>query len=127
MFVRSAGARPASARIECSRNAVVVLPFVPVTATTSSSRDGSPKNAAAVGPIASRTLGTTCCGTSRSSAPLDDERDGAPFDRLGGKLVPIPGRTGDAEEERTRRHRTRVVGQVADLDPEGVQVHRGRD
>ena len=49
------------------RNAVVVLPFVPVTPTTRSCAVGLPWNAAASGPIAARTLGTSTSGTSRPS------------------------------------------------------------
>ena len=50
-----------------TRNAVVVLPLVPVIPTTFSRAVGSPWKAAAAGPIASRTLGTTTSGTPRSS------------------------------------------------------------
>ena len=89
MFVSSAGRRPAASRIACSRNAVVVFPFVPVTAATSSVSDGRPKNSAAAGPIAARTLGTTSCGTSSVEPALDDERDGAPLDRLRCEVVPV--------------------------------------
>ena len=39
------------------------MPFVPVTAATASSADGSPKNRLAAAGIARRTLGTTSCGT----------------------------------------------------------------
>jgi hypothetical protein len=49
MFVNSPGRRPPASRIEASRNAVVVLPFVPVTAATSSSREGSPKKVVGAG------------------------------------------------------------------------------
>ena len=45
------------------RKAVVVLPFVPVTPTTRSRAVGRPWKAAASGPIAARTLGTTTSGT----------------------------------------------------------------
>ena len=49
---RAGGRRPS--RIACSRNAVVVLPFVPVTPATSSSRVGSPKKTSAAVAIAAR-------------------------------------------------------------------------
>ena len=68
MLVSNPGRRPASRRIACSRNAVVVLPVVPVTAATSSSRLGSPKNSTAAGAIARRESATTTCGAGRSSA-----------------------------------------------------------
>ena len=62
------GRRPAAVRIACSRYAVVVLPFVPVTPATSSSRVGSPKKTSAAVAIAARDDGTTSCGTSGSTA-----------------------------------------------------------
>ena len=43
----SPGFRPAASRIEYRRKDVVVLPFVPVTAATSSCSVGRPKNSAA--------------------------------------------------------------------------------
>jgi hypothetical protein len=67
MFVSSPGRRPAASRIACSRKAVVVLPFVPVTPATSSSRDGSPNRSVAARGMARRTSGTTSWGTSTSS------------------------------------------------------------
>ncbi len=59
---------PAAVRIACWRNAVVVLPFVPVTPSTVSCSVGCPKKTSAIGPIAARTDGTTPCGTGRSSS-----------------------------------------------------------
>ncbi len=41
---------------------MVVLPLVPVTPTTESSRDGSPYQRDAASAIARRTEGTTTCG-----------------------------------------------------------------
>ncbi len=70
---------------------MVVLPFVPVTAMTSSSREGSPKNRAAAGPIAARTLGTTHLGRVDVERPLDDERGRARRDGGRGQVVPIDG------------------------------------
>jgi len=67
MFVSSAGRRPAASRIEWTRNAVVVFPFVPVAAMTSSSCDGASKKSVAADGIARRTLGTTSCGTATST------------------------------------------------------------
>ena len=46
---------------------MVVFPFVPVTAATSSSRVGSPKNTFAAGAIAARASETTSCGTGSGS------------------------------------------------------------
>ena len=59
---------PASSRIERTRKAVVVFPFVPVTPIMRSSALGSPKNRAAIGAIAARESGTTSCGTATSSS-----------------------------------------------------------
>ena len=68
MFVRRPGPRPAALRIAWMRYAVVVFPAVPVTAATSSSRLGSPKNATAARAIARRVSATTSCGSGRSSS-----------------------------------------------------------
>ena len=46
---------------------VVVFPFVPVTPTTVSSREGWRNTAAAMGPMARRTDGTRTCGQPTSS------------------------------------------------------------
>jgi hypothetical protein len=69
--------QPWASRIERSRWVVVVLPFVPVTPTTRSSRDGWPWKAAANGAMAARTDATctwvastgTGRSTSRAAAP----------------------------------------------------------
>ena len=82
---------PAAGRAQdrVSRYVVVVLPAVPVTAATSSSRLGSPKNATAAGAIAWRASGTTSCGTANVERALDDERDGAARDGLRRELVTV--------------------------------------
>ena len=59
---------PAASSISRIRNAVVVLPLVPVTPTTRSSRVGSPQKRAASGAIAARASATTTCGTASSSS-----------------------------------------------------------
>ena len=59
--------RPEPSSIARTMNVVVVLPFVPVTATTASSALGSPWKRAAAGPIAERTEPTTTSGTPRPS------------------------------------------------------------
>ena len=65
------GARPAARKIDSRRKVVVVFPFVPVTPTSGKRSDGRPKNAADIGPIAHRTVGTMTCaqptGTGRSA------------------------------------------------------------
>ena len=93
MFVSSAGRRPAASRIECSRNAVVVLPFVPVTAATSSVvATARRRSTAAAGPIAARTLGTIELRHVQVEPALDDERDRAALDRLRCEVVPVDAR-----------------------------------
>ena len=52
------GVIPSARNTASNMNVVVVLPFVPVTPTSVSARDGSPKNSDANGPIAVRTEGT---------------------------------------------------------------------
>ena len=58
---------PAASSRWRTRNAVVVLPLVPVMPTTRSSAVGSPWKRAAAGPIAARTSGTSTSGTPRPS------------------------------------------------------------
>ena len=68
----------------------------------------------------------------------DDERHGASTDGFGGQVVTVRPAAADAEEERARRHATRVVCEVADLDrsapdhvlrrhraDQRVELHRG--
>ena len=59
--------RPAASSRWRTRKAVVVLPFVPVMPTTSSSAVGWPWKRAAAGPIAARTSSTTTSGTPSPS------------------------------------------------------------
>src|SRR5437879_11344970 len=67
MFVISPIRRPEVPRIESIMYAVVVLPAVPVTPTTSKSELGLRKNATAAGPSARRTSATTSGGPATSS------------------------------------------------------------
>ena len=67
MFVSSPVCRPAASKIERSRNAEVVFPFVPVIAATGSSAEGSPKKSTAATGIAARASPTTSCGRSTST------------------------------------------------------------
>ena len=59
--------RPAASSIDRTRKVEVVLPFVPVTPTTTRSRAGWPASAAAARAIPSRVSGTTAWGTATSS------------------------------------------------------------
>ena len=103
-----AGARPPS-RIERSRNAVVVFPFVPVTPASSSSFVGSPKNASAATAIDSRTTATSELRDGDVERALDDERGRAALDRL-----PRRGRgRRRAAAARRRRARPRVTRRVS--------------
>ena len=85
----SPGRRPAASRIAQSRNAVVVLPFVPVTPATGSSAVGSPKNARPRLPSRARTFGDDDLGDGEVERPLDDERGGAGRDRVRREVVPV--------------------------------------
>ncbi len=58
---------PAASSTPRSRNALVVLPFVPVIPATRSSWVGSPLKRAAIGAIAARESATTTSGTPRPS------------------------------------------------------------
>ena len=93
---------PAASRIACSRNAVVVLPFVPVTPATSSSFVGSPKNTSAATAIAARASSDDELRNVDVERPLDDERGRAALDRLPGEVVPVDALARNAEEERAR-------------------------
>ncbi len=75
MVPRYAPLRPTASAACASRYAVVVLPFVPVMPTTSSSADGSRKNRSAIAPTRRESPGTACtttfagsCGASRPGA-----------------------------------------------------------
>ena len=62
--------------------------------------------------------------------PLDDQRHRAVRDRVGGELVPVRARPGNAEEEAPRPGGAGVVGEVGDLDgspPEHVRRRERRD
>ncbi len=59
--------QPAASSTAASRWVTVVLPFVPVTPTTARLAEGSPKNAAASGAIATRVSSTITWATSRPS------------------------------------------------------------
>ena len=120
------GALPAAASIARRRNAVVVLPFVPVTPATSSSPDGSPKKTSAATAIAARDVVDDELRSDDVHEVIDDERDGAALDRLDGELVAVDVRTRDAEEHGPRSHPTRVVREVADVDrPDSGHLARG--
>ena len=75
--------------IEAIRLVVVVLPFVPVTPTSVSSRLGCPKKLAARNPIASRVSATTSCGRSTSIAVIDEQRRRTVDASLLGKRVTV--------------------------------------
>ncbi len=59
---------PAASSTSRSRNAVVVLPLVPVIPASRSSAVGSPQNRAAIGAIAARASATLTWGTGSSSS-----------------------------------------------------------
>ena len=115
----SPGARPPASSIECSRNVVVVFPFVPVTPASSSSRVGSPKNTSAATAIAARASGDDELRDVDLELSLDDERDGAALDRRPGEVVPVDDAPRNAEEQRPGVTVARVVGEVADDDRPG--------
>ena len=98
-----------------SRNAVVVFPFVPVTAATGSSALGSPKKGTAACGIAARTSGTTSCGRSTASGRSTTSATAPPSAAADAYECPSACAPADAEEERSRADGAGVVGEVADL------------
>ena len=116
-----AGPAAAVARMECSRNAVVVFPFVPVTPTTASSARGRAEER--VGGQAHRLAGVGDDELRHGNVELTlhDESDGAAAYRVGGKESwPSESETGNAEEERAGPDAPRVVGEVGDVGRGGV-------
>ena len=65
-------------------------------------------------------------GSDDIDYPLDDERNRAALDRLGGERVTVDMRARNAEERGARTHRARVVCEVADVDrPDSGHLARG--
>ena len=122
-----------------ARNAVVVLPLVPVTPITRNSAVGLPWNAAASGPIAARTLGTTTSGTSRPSGRSQTTAAAPRLTASAANSCPSTTNPG-TQKRRPRRDALAPIGQARDLgvaarigsagDPRGVeqvaQRHRDR-
>ena len=123
MFVSSAGRRPAADRIASSRNAVVVFPFVPVTAATRSSRDGLPKKRDAATGIAARTSGTKSCGSGRSSGWSTTKAAAPSAAAVAAKACPSAFRPGTQKKrapsvtERVSYARSEISIEAGSLDP----------
>ena len=103
---------------------------MPVTPATWSSSVGRPKNSSAATAIAAPRARDDELRHVELERPLDDQRHGAVRDRVGGELVPVRSRPGNAEEEAARPGRAGVVGEVGDLDgspPEHVRRRERRD
>ena len=108
--------RPAASRTERSRNVVVVLPFVPVTPTTSRrARRLAEERVRRDGHRGARVLHEQLRHVELERA-LDDERRGAGGDRPLRELVPVGARAGHAEERCAGRDAIGVVGEIGDLD-----------
>ena len=101
------GRRPAAARTRVERNALVVLPLVPVTPATCSSSVGRPKNSSAATAIAARARRRRRAAALRVERPLDDERDRAVRDRLGREIVPVARMPGTQKNRPPARPRVR--------------------
>ena len=117
---------PAASSAAAARNEVVVLPSVPVTPMTPSSRDGSPHHQPAASASAPRADATTSCGTpSPGDRSLDDHGGGAGVGRVGDVLEPVDVEAGDGDEQRPVDHGARVLGHAADVDRrEGARPRR---
>ncbi len=113
---RRAGRRPAVAKTSASRWAVVVLPFVPVTATTRSSRVGSTEETRRHESHGVPGARDDDLGDRQGERSLADERDRPGGDRLGGEVVPVGLQSGDAEEKRSGSDVAGAAGQRSDVD-----------
>ena len=91
---------------------VVVLPFVPVTPTTSSERGRLAEERVRGDAIGARASSTSSCGTSSSSGRSTTRAAAPAATACGGEVVPVRARPGDAEEDgaRARRGRRRRRG-----------------
>ena len=119
---------------------VVVLPVVPVTPATSSSRVGWPKKAAAAAGIAARVSSRTTCGTSSGSRRSTASATAPCSSAAGAKSCPSarepatqknsdPGRTPPAAYARsaisTESSPTTSVGDSAALSSRSLIDRRG--
>ena len=107
--------RSAASSSERTRNAVVVLPLVPVIPTTGSAAVGSPWKRAAATAIAERTSSTCTSGTPSPSGRATTSAAAPRCDGVGGEVVAVAGEAGHAEEQEAGLHRAVVVGQAGDL------------
>ena len=120
------GLRPAASSIECRRNAVVVFPFVPVTASDLELPARlTEEDVRRYGHRRARILDDQL-GNIDVEHPLHHECRGTPLDRLPGKIVAVDLRARDAEEQRALGHSPRVVGEVADHDRRPGSGHLAR-
>ncbi len=110
--------RPQASISRRTRKAVVVLPFVPVTPTRSSSRAGIAVEAAR-----ERAHSGTDGGTRTSGRPSPRGRSttsaAAPACMPRGEVVTVADETADAEEQRSGSDRAAVVGQAERSPPAG--------
>ena len=108
---------PAASSAATARNAVVVLPSVPVTPTTASSRLGSPYHHAAAAARARRARAHDELGDPDvGHRPLHD-RGGRPGGRRQGDVVvAVDVLARDRHEDAARCDPARVVGDAADAD-----------
>ena len=131
--------RPAASSSSRTRNAVVVLPFVPVMPTTSSRAVGIAVQAGGGGRHRGADVVDEDLGHAEPERVLDDQRHGAARDRVGREVVAVAREAAHAEEQRAgrdaacRRTRGSCTSRVAlGVREELAQPHRpgtlaGRD
>ena len=119
---------PPAWRAAAARNDVVVLPFVPVTPTVSSSRLGSPYHHAAAEARAAAPRSTTRTrDRDVADRSLDRDRRRATMDRLVDEVVAVDAESLDGDEQVPRRDQARVVLHAGERDAAAAgRVVRGR-
>ena len=107
--------RSAASSSERTRNAVVVLPLVPVMPTTRQPR----RRIAVEARRGHRHRGADVVhlhlGHAEAERARDHQRGGPALDGVGGEVMAVTGEAGHAEEQEPGLHETVVVGQAGDL------------
>ena len=107
--------RSAASSSERTRNAVVVLPLVPVMPTTGSARRRVAVEARRGDRHRRADVRDLHLGHAEAERPRDHQRRRPARDGVGGEVMAVAGEPGHAEEQVAGLHRAVVVGQAGDL------------